>query len=354
MPRLTSIFPEKTRKAFAALTLSFVFIGAASPQFADAARTRARTSQNGKTPKAAKTYKAPKENPRYGAIVIDAETGIVLHDEHADRILHPASMTKIMTIYVAASLIESGKLKFDDEITISAKAATTPPCRLGLRAGSRIKVSDAILALVTKSANDIAVAVAEHIGGTEENFASMMNEHARNLGMSRTNFANASGLPNDAQVSTPRDMATLGRAMYYHFPDVYDMFGTKAFTYNRRLHPNHNRLMLSYPGMDGIKTGFINASGYNLTASAQPPGQRRLVGVVFGGRSGGARNARMKALLDGAYAYLKKFGLPIAPIATLPPPLNDNAPIGKVATLTDSRLPTSSSQAKSATARISP
>ncbi len=240
---------------------------------------------------------AAKPVDRYGSIVIEAETGYVLSAKNADKQLHPASLTKIMTLYLTFEAIQNGRLTKNTRIPVSKHAAFQEPSELGLAAGSTIRVEDAIYGLVTKSANDAAVVLAEAIGGSESNFAEMMTRRARQLGMKNTTYKNASGLHVKAQVSTPRDQAILGQAMLRDFPRDYKYFSTKTFTYAGRTYANHNKLMNTYVGMDGIKTGFVNASGFNLVASAKRNGTR-LIGVVFGGQTTKSRNDHMAQLLD--------------------------------------------------------
>lgn len=242
-------------------------------------------------------------NPRYASIVMDADTGQILSQSGADSTRHPASLVKMMTLLMAFESIEGGKLRLNDRVTISRKATQVIPSKLGLDAGSSIRVEDAIYALVTKSANDVAVALAERIGGTESHFAVMMNRKAKEIGMTRTRFMNASGLHHPQQVSTARDMAKLARYILTDHPRYYHYFSTRLFTYQGVTHRNHNRLMEKYDGMDGFKTGYIQPSGFNLVASARH-GNRRLIGVVFGGRSANSRNAHMAALLDRGFATL--------------------------------------------------
>ena len=213
---------------------------------------------------------------------IDAVSGEVLHQEHANRPLYPASLTKMMTLYMVFQALEEGSLTLNQRIPISRKAAGQAPSRLGLAPGSTIRVEDAIYALVTKSANDIATAVAEAIGETEFQFARQMTREARRLGMSNTTFQNASGLPHRRQVSTPLDMALLSQALIRDFPQYYDYFNTQSWRFNGRTYRNHNELLRSYEGMDGLKTGYIRAAGYNHAASAVR-GRLRLITVVFGG-----------------------------------------------------------------------
>jgi D-alanyl-D-alanine carboxypeptidase len=237
---------------------------------------------------------------RYASMVVDAGTGEVLHEVNADVRRYPASLTKIMTLYLTFEALERGRLRLDERMPVSYHAAHQPPSRLGLHPGDSLLVEDASLALVTKSANDAAAVVAERLGGTEEGFAEIMTAKARALGMHDTEFRNASGLPNPEQVTTARDMATLARAVLRDYPDYYPYFSTGSFQYQGRNHPNHNRLLGAYPGLDGIKTGYINASGFNLVASAKRDG-KRLIGVVFGAHSPGERGRLMAALLDRGF-----------------------------------------------------
>ncbi len=244
--------------------------------------------------------KKAKENPKYASIVMDADTGMILSQRYADKVLHPASLTKMMTLLMAFEALDRGEVRKTDRIRISKRAASMVPSKLGLPAGSRIKIEDAIYVLVTKSANDIAVAMAEHLGGSEGKFAAMMTARARTIGMSKTRFKNASGLHNKYQVTTARNMAQLGRYILQRYPHYYRYFSTKSFTYRGKTYRNHNRLMTTYKGMDGFKTGYINASGFNLVASANQNG-RRLIGVVFGGRTTKSRNSHMANILDTGF-----------------------------------------------------
>lgn len=240
------------------------------------------------------------ENPRYASLVIDAGTGEVLHSSRADVARYPASLTKMMTLYLLFEALDTGKIRKSSRLTVSGAAAKQPPSKLRLRVGSTISVEDAIFALVTKSANDVAVVVAEGLGKSESAFASMMTRKARSLGMSSTTFRNASGLPDSRQKTTARDMARLGLALLRDFPHHYHYFSTGHWRYRGVSYRNHNKLLGSYPGMDGFKTGYISASGYNLVASAVRDG-RRLIGVVFGGFSGRSRNTHMAGLLDKGF-----------------------------------------------------
>ncbi|MGL4406154.1 MAG: SPOR domain-containing protein [Notoacmeibacter sp.] len=235
-------------------------------------------------------------------VVIDANTGKTLYSESADAQRFPASLTKMMTLYLVFERLKSGKLSKDSRVVFSKRAANASPSKLGVKAGASISIDQAILALVTKSANDVAIAVAEKIAGSESDFAELMTRKARQLGMSRTTFRNASGLPNANQVTTARDMARLGIALREHYPRYYSYFETRSFTFAGRKMANHNKLIGRVEGVDGIKTGYTNASGFNLVTSAQDGG-RSIVAVVMGGKSGGSRDARMRQLVA---AYLKK------------------------------------------------
>ena len=242
-------------------------------------------------------FAAEEAEARYASIVIDAETGEVLRSRSADVRRYPASLTKMMTLYLLFEAIDDGKLNLASKLKVSKRAAGQSPSKLGLRAGSTIRVEDAIKSLIVKSANDIAVVVAEALGGTEVEFARIMTRKAQELGMSRTNFRNASGLPNRKQRSTARDMAQLARALMRDFPDRYHYFDDQRFSYKGRVHRTPNKLLGRYRGMDGIKTGYIRASGFNLVASAERDG-RRVIAVVFGGKTPRSRNAHMANLLD--------------------------------------------------------
>jgi D-alanyl-D-alanine carboxypeptidase len=235
-------------------------------------------------------------NPAFSSIIVDGNSGAVLSSNNPDGSRHPASLTKIMTLYMLFEKLESGKLTLDSEMDVSQHASVQAPTKLGLRPGQTLRVEDAIKALVTRSANDAAVVIAEAIAGDEDDFAKLMTKKARALGMSRTVYRNASGLPDDAQVTTARDQSVLGRAIQDRFPRYYRYFATASFNYRGRNIRNHNRLIGSVEGVDGIKTGYTRASGFNLVSSMKR-GNRHLVGVVLGGRSGGARDAAMRNLL---------------------------------------------------------
>ncbi|WP_342740638.1 D-alanyl-D-alanine carboxypeptidase [Bradyrhizobium sp. B117] len=235
-------------------------------------------------------------SPKFASIIIDGNSGAVLQSNNPDGIRHPASLTKIMTLYLLFERLESGKMKLDTEMPVSQHAADQDPTKLNLRAGQTIRVEDAIKGLVTRSANDAAVVIAEAIAGDEDDFAQMMTRKARSLGMSRTVYRNANGLPNDEQVTTARDQATLGRAIQERFPRYYRYFATSTFNWRGQSIRNHNHLLGSVEGVDGIKTGYTRASGFNLVSSMRR-GNRHLIGVVLGGRSGGSRDAIMRNLL---------------------------------------------------------
>jgi len=230
------------------------------------------------------------------AIVVDAKSGEVLYSDQPDAKRHPASLTKMMTLYMLFEAIESRQLGLRTNIAVSARCAGQAPTKLGFKPGETIEVRDAILALVTKSANDVACAVGEQLSGSESAFAEAMTVQARQLGMTQTVFRNASGLPNNAQVTTARDMAILGVSLQKNFPQYFKYFSVKSFTWKGRTHPNHNRLLGRVKGVNGIKTGYTNASGYNLVASAKR-GRREIIAVVLGGDTGRDRDARTTALI---------------------------------------------------------
>jgi D-alanyl-D-alanine carboxypeptidase len=235
--------------------------------------------------------------PPYADIVVDVNSGAVLHSANPDSPRHPASLTKIMTLYMLFERLETGKLKLDTPLKVSAHASEQAPSKLGLKPGQTIEVEDAIKAIVTRSANDVAVVIAEAIGGDEDSFAELMTRKARALGMGRTVYINASGLPEDSQITTARDQALLGRAIQERFPRFYSYFATTRFHYRGNTIGNHNRLLGKVAGVDGIKTGYTRASGFNLVTSVRR-GNRQLVAVVLGGRTAGSRDAQMRNLID--------------------------------------------------------
>ncbi|WP_292067062.1 D-alanyl-D-alanine carboxypeptidase [Brevundimonas sp. UBA7664] len=240
------------------------------------------------------------DNSRYAAIVVDAETGEVLFARHADSRRYPASITKVMTLYLAFEALAEGKIKLDDVITVSPRAASQPPSKLGLAAGQTITVDDAMRATSVRSANDMAMALAEHIGGSQDRFAAQATLKARELGMTQTRYVNPNGLPDARQLTSARDLAILARAVMRDYPQYYRYFGLHDWAYNGRDYRNTNGLLRGGNGYDGMKTGYTNASGYNLAASAVRDG-RRLITIVLGGRSTASRNAHVAALMDTGF-----------------------------------------------------
>ncbi len=235
----------------------------------------------------------------YAAFIIDANTGEVLHENAADAERYPASLTKMMTLYVMFEMLKQKRMTLDTPLSVSANAAAAQPSKLGLRAGETITVRDAMRAIVTKSANDAALAIAENLGGTEAKFARYMTWKARKLGMTRTVFRNASGLPNPQQHTTARDFVKLAIRLNDDFPQYWSLFKTQYFTFRGRRYRNHNSLLFNFPGSDGLKTGYTRASGFNLVSSVRRKG-KHVIGAVFGGRTGNERNARMRSLLKAA------------------------------------------------------
>jgi len=234
---------------------------------------------------------------KYASFIINENTKRIYHNANADTRNYPASLTKIMTLYLVFDALKSKKILMNTKFKVSKRATRQPPSKLNLSAGSKITVRNAILALVTKSANDVATVIAENLGKSERNFARLMTKKAKKLGMIRTTFRNASGLPNRGQLSTARDMATLGIAIRKNHPNFFKLFKTKSFVYKGIKYSNHNNLLGSYYGTDGIKTGYTNASGFNLVASVERNGQR-IIGVVFGGKKARSRDKHMIKLLN--------------------------------------------------------
>ena len=236
-------------------------------------------------------------NAKYASFIINENTKRIYHNTNADTLNYPASLTKIMTLYMIFDALETKKITMNTKFKVSKRASRQPPSKLHLPAGSTISVKNAIMALITKSANDVATVVAENLGKSERNFAKLMTKKAQKLGMTRTTFKNASGLPNRAQLSTARDMATLGIAIRRDHPKFFELFKTKHFVYKGIKYTNHNNLLGSYSGTDGIKTGYTYASGFNLVASVERNGQR-IIGVVFGGKKARSRDKHMINLLN--------------------------------------------------------
>ncbi|MFK2929792.1 D-alanyl-D-alanine carboxypeptidase [Dyella agri] len=236
----------------------------------------------------------------YAAIVVDGTSGQVLQQVNADQRDYPASLTKMMTLYLTFEGLKSGKLRLDQAMPVSAWAAGKSPTKLGLRAGETVSVQDCILGMITKSANDAATAMAEGLGGNEGHFAEMMNAQAALLGMSDTHFANASGLPDPNNTSTAHDLVKLSMALYRDFPQYAHFFATQEFVFRGHIVRGHNHLMYRYPGMDGLKTGFTDASGFNLASTAVRDGHR-LFAVVLGSRTAAVRDNLMAHLLDDGF-----------------------------------------------------
>lgn len=243
--------------------------------------------------------------PKYAAILVDADNGEVLYARNPDEARHPASITKVMTLYLTFDALERKQLKLTDQVYFSANAAAQPPSKLGVPRGGWITVEQAIRALTTKSANDVAVALAERLDGSEVVFARAMTEKAKALGMNSSAFFNASGLPNAAHHTTARDLATLSKALIRDFPQYYPYFSEQQFNFQGTVMPNHNKLLGKFVGLDGIKTGYTNASGFTLAASAVRDG-RRLIAVVLGAPTSAARNANIEALLASGFDVMKK------------------------------------------------
>ncbi len=243
-------------------------------------------------------------NGRYAALVIDPDADRILYSRNADKLRHPASLTKMMTLFMLFEALDRRELALSDRLWVSKHAYGQAPSKLGLKPGQSITVEEAILGLVTKSANDVAVVVAEALGGTEWTFAKKMTARARELGMRNTTFRNASGLHHRSQVTTARDMARLARRLQLEFPRFYSYFSVARFQYRDRSYRNHNRLLVDYQGTDGIKTGYIRASGFNLVASVKR-GDHRLIAVVFGGRTAKSRDHHITELLNTGFARLR-------------------------------------------------
>jgi len=271
--------------------------------------------------------RAEAAEPRAASIVVDANTGAVLQSKSADEPVYPASLTKMMTLYLTFELIEQGRLTYDSKIKMTEHGAAAAPSKLDLDPGEELTVLDAIKALVTKSANDVAIALAEYIGGNEVNFARLMTRKAQELGMKHTVFRNASGLPDPDQTTTARDMVTLGLRLQDDFPRHYRLFATRSFSYGGKNYRNHNTLLTRYHGTDGIKTGYTRASGFNLVSSVRRDG-KHLVAAVFGGETAGKRNAHMQALLNAAFpkASTKVTRKP-ALVARAPQPVRAEPPV---------------------------
>jgi D-alanyl-D-alanine carboxypeptidase len=290
------------------LAAAFLLVAALLPADANAkSPPQKRAAPPGKKAKAVRPAAAsswvanPAVDGRDAYIILDATSGRELSSDQPDQLRHPASLTKLMTIYLTFSALDSGRLSLGDGLPVSINALNAPPTKMGLPPGGTVSVRDATMALVTRSANDAAVVLSEALGGDEASFAQMMTSKARQLGMSQTVFRNASGLPNREQVTTARDMARLAFALMRDFPHYYPVFSVQSWPYRGRSLENHNRMLGSYEGADGLKTGYTNASGFNLVMSAMRD-NRRLIGVVMGGDSAGQRDRMMAMLMDQGFA----------------------------------------------------
>ncbi len=296
---IATSFSSLSRVGVVALLAMFAM--SASSNRADAAHPAKHAAHPGQKAKGKSSHKhalhGPNYHPPYAAIVVDDNTSQVLHQENMDEPRHPASLTKIMTLYLLFEQIDAGKLKLDSQLPVSEFAAGQHPTKLHLKPGSTIMVEDAIKGIVTRSANDAAVVVAEAIGGSEDDFAKLMTAKAHALGMAGTTYVNASGLPADEQITTARDQALLGRAIQDRFPVYYRYFSTVSFRFRGKDIHNHNALLGQVEGVDGIKTGYTEASGYNLVVNLRR-GDRHIVAVVLGGTSNAKRDARMRELID--------------------------------------------------------
>jgi D-alanyl-D-alanine carboxypeptidase len=301
------------------LAVAFLFAGAiVAPSDADA---RSASTKRAVPPSKARNISKKKtiHNPspwvpnpavsgKAAYLVVDATSGRELVSEQADELRYPASLTKLMTIYLTFSALDSGRLSLGDRLPVSSNALNAPPTKMGLTPGGSVIVRDATMALVTRSANDAAVVLAEVLGGDEANFARLMTQKARQLGMSSTVFRNASGLPNREQVTTARDLTRLANALMRDYPHYYAVFSVQSYTYRGRPLDNHNRMLGSYDGADGLKTGYTSASGFNLVMSAMRD-NRRLIGVVMGGDSAGRRDRQMADLMDRGFAMAQSMQL---------------------------------------------
>ena len=298
------------------LAVGIVFFAATfTPSGADAQSTaikRAAPPAKAHGKSAARTPSSwvpnPAVNGKDAYLILDATSGRELVADRADELRHPASLTKLMTIYLAFSALDSGRLSLGDALPVSINALNAPPTKIGLPPSGAVNVRDAIMALVTRSANDAAVVIAEALGGDEASFAQLMTRKARQLGMSSTVYRNASGLPNREQVTTARDLARLAFALMRDFPHYYAIFSVQSYPYHGRILENHNRMLLSYEGADGLKTGYTVASGFNLVMSAMRD-NRRLIGVVMGGDSASQRDRMMADLMDYGFTTAQSMRL---------------------------------------------
>ncbi len=288
-------------------TLLFLPISGVTSFDAQAKQSHKKHSSAGKQVKLSKSkYKksAANSNSRFSALVVNADNGNILYEKNAGGTRYPASLTKMMTLYLTFDAIKKGKLQMDGSLPVSEKAAGQPQTNISLSAGDQLPVKTAIESVIVRSANDSAVVLAEALGGTAWNFSLLMTQKARALGMKDTVFRNPNGLPDNQQLTTAYDMAKLGIALRRDFPEYYPMFKTKSFAYNGITYPGHNRVMYRYAGVDGIKTGYIRASGFNLVTSVRKDGYN-LVAVIMGGSSASARDDEMIEMLDRTFAQLE-------------------------------------------------
>lgn len=300
------------------LAAGFFFVAAITgPSNVDAqsasTKRAAPTSKTRTTAKAAASAPSawvanPSVSGKTAYLIVDATSGREISSDQADELRHPASLTKLMTIYLTFSALDSGRLSLGDALPVSSNALNAPPTKMGLTPGGSVNVRDATMALVTRSANDAAVVLAEALGGDEANFARMMTQKARQLGMSSTVFRNASGLPSREQVTTARDLARLANALLRDYPHYYPVFSVQSYSYRGRPLDNHNRMLGSYEGADGLKTGYTVASGFNLVMSAVRD-NRRLIGVVMGGPSASGRDRQMADLMDRGFLSAQSMGI---------------------------------------------
>jgi D-alanyl-D-alanine carboxypeptidase len=304
---------------FSWLAVSILFLGASLAPSPVDAQTQAKSVKRAAPPAKARAKAASRNtssswvaNPGVTAkdsyLIVDATSGRELASDRADELRHPASVTKLMTIYLTFSALDSGRLSLGDSLPVSVNALNAPPTKMGMTPGGTVNVRDATMALVTRSANDAAVLLAEGLAGSEEAFARLMTQKARQLGMSSTVFRNASGLPNSEQVTTARDLAKLANALLRDYPHYYAIFSVQSYPYRGRTLENHNRMLGNYEGADGLKTGYTNASGFNLVMSAVRD-NRRLIGVVMGGTSAAQRDRTMAALMDRGFALAQAMQL---------------------------------------------
>ncbi len=306
------IFPlRRIAVGFSWVAVSILFLGASLAPSPVDAQTQAKSVKRAAPPAKARAKASSRNtssswvaNPAVSAkesyLIVDATSGRELASDRADELRHPASLTKLMTIYLTFSALDSGRLSLGDGLPVSVNALNAPPTKMGMTPGGTVNVRDATMALVTRSANDAAVLLAEGLAGSEEAFARLMTQKARQLGMSSTVFRNASGLPNSEQVTTARDLAKLANALLRDYPHYYAIFSVQSYSYRGRTLENHNRMLGSYDGADGLKTGYTNASGFNLVMSAVRD-NRRLIGVVMGGTSAAQRDRTMAVLMDRGF-----------------------------------------------------